>query len=123
MGDRDDRKSMGLFQIQVYRSSSGHLVRTEMGRVKYQDDQEIREVIVHKINMGDVEDPDLMVAEPIWQWQQTPAGKFVMENAVIKPMWRRVPNPMTWGHTYVIIAELEAKKLTEFYLRWGKTDV
>ena len=94
-----------------------------MGRVRYEDDREIHEVIVHRINMGDVEDPDLMIAEPIWKWQQTPAGKFVMDNAVIKPMWRRALNPLTWGHTYIIIAELEAKKLTEFYLRWGNPNV
>ena len=101
-----------------------------MGRIRWQFDKdddsvvhEIHEVVVHKINMGDVEDPDLMVAQPIWEWQQTPPGKFVMENAVIKPMWRGYPNPTTWGHTYVIIAELEAKKLTEFYLRWGKSNV
>lgn len=101
-----------------------------MGRVKNQLDKadesvvhKIHEVIVYKINMGDVEDPDLMVAAPIYDWQQTPAGKFVMENAVITPKWERHPNPLTWGHTYVIIAELEAKKLTEFYLRWGKPNV
>jgi hypothetical protein len=98
-----------------------------MGRVKYQLDKDnssvvhkIHEVVVHKITLGDVDDPDLMVADPIYQWQQTDAGKFVMENAVITPKWERYQNPMNWGHTYVIIAELEAKKLTEFYLRWGK---
>ena len=36
-----------------------------------------RDVCVHEIRMGDVEDPDIMVADPIWQWQQTDAGKFV----------------------------------------------
>jgi hypothetical protein len=91
-----------------------------MGRVRYEQDREIREVVVHKINMRDVEDPDLMVAAPIYEWQQTDAGKFVMDNAVITPKWERVVNPMNWGWTYAIIAELEAKKLTEFYLRWGK---
>jgi len=101
-----------------------------MGRVRYELDpgddttvRKIREVVVHKINMGDVEDPDLMIAEPIWNWQQTDAGKFVMDNAVIKPRWERIQNPMLWGWTYIILAELEEKKLTEFYLRWGKTDV
>ena len=31
--------------------------------------------VVHTIRMGDVEDPDLMIAQPIWEWQQTDAGK------------------------------------------------
>ena len=101
-----------------------------MGRIRYQLDADndsvvhkIHEVIVHKIIMGDVEDPDLFVAEPIYNWQQTDAGKFVMDNAVIVPKWERYQNPSLWGHTYVIIAELEEKKLTEFYLRWGKPHV
>ena len=96
-----------------------------MGKVRYQlvdnnSVEEIHSVVVHKINMGDVEDPDLMVAAPIYDWQQSDAGKFVMENAVITPKWERHHNPSNWGHTYVIIAELESKKLTEYYLRWGK---
>ena len=101
-----------------------------MGRVRYQLDKDddsvvhkIHEVVVHKINMGDVEDPDLMVASPIYDWQQSDAGKFVMKNAVITPKWERILSPLTYGWTYVIIAELEAKKLTEFYLRWGKPNV
>ena len=38
-------------------------------------------VVVHKIRMGDVEDPDLYVAEPIYNWQQTDAGKFKIGRA------------------------------------------
>ena len=43
---------------------------------------EIHKVVVHTINMGDVEDPDLMVAAPIYEWQQSDAGKFAMANAI-----------------------------------------
>lgn len=82
--------------------------------------EEIHKLVVHKINMGDVEDPDLMVADPIWKWQQTEAGKFVMANAVEQPMWQRHQDAMFYGWTYVIIAELEKKKLSEYYLRFGK---
>jgi len=95
-----------------------------MGKVKYRlanDDrvEEIHTIVVHKINMGDVEDPDLMVAEPIYKWQQSDAGKFVMDNAVIVPKWERYLNDQYIGWTYAIIAELEAKKLAEYYLKWG----
>ena len=31
--------------------------------------------------MGDCEDPVLYAAEPIYRWQQTPAGKFCTERA------------------------------------------
>ena len=78
-------------------------------------------VVCHKIRMGDVEDPDLFVAEPIWQWQQTEMGKWVMENAVQEPLWQRMADPVMWGHKYIITAEFEGKKLTEYYLRFGSS--
>ena len=81
--------------------------------------QEIHKLVVHKFSMGDVEDPDLYAAEPLWKWQESEQGKFVMEHAVDKPIWHRQLDVQNYGHLYVIVAELEAKKLSEFYLRWG----
>ena len=60
------------------------------------------EVLVHKINMGDVEDPDLFIAAPIYEWQQTDAGKYVMEKSDPAPKWVRGNNPHTYGHEYRI---------------------
>ena len=60
--------------------------------------------------MGDVEDPEIYCAGPIWDWQQTDQGKFIMENAVDQPSWERYMNPMMYGWTYAIIAEIEKKK-------------
>jgi hypothetical protein len=75
-------------------------------------------VTVHKIRMGDVEDPDLLVAEPIYQWQQTEMGAWVMDNAVQKPMWQRAIND-SYGWTYSIIAELSPKNYTYWWIKWG----
>jgi hypothetical protein len=82
--------------------------------------EEIHKVVVHRFKLSDVDDPDLYAAEPLWQWQQTEAGQFVMEHAINKPEWHRNNNIIHWGYEYAIVAELEKKKLTEFYLRWGK---
>jgi len=82
--------------------------------------EEIHRVVVHRFSVGDVEDPDLYAAQPIWEWQESEPGKFVMEHAVDKPEWRRHLDPSLYGYEYAVIAELEAKKLSEFYLRWGK---
>jgi hypothetical protein len=70
--------------------------------------------------MGDVEDPDLYAAQPIHEWEQSDQGKFVMEHAVDTPEWHRRNDQFGYGHEYAIVAELEAKKLSEFYLKWGK---
>jgi hypothetical protein len=81
--------------------------------------KEIHKVVVHKFNLADVEDPDLYAAGPLFDWERSEAGQFVMKYAVDKPEWRRHMDPMFMGYRYIIMAELESKKLSEFYLRWG----
>jgi len=78
----------------------------------------IVECIVHKIHMGDVEDPDLYVAEPIWKWQQTEAGQWVMENAVDVPIWHRQLDVSHYGHIYTIHAKLKDIDHTYFKLKF-----
>jgi len=78
-----------------------------------------RDVCVHEIRMGDVEDPDLFVADPIWKWQQTDAGKFIMENAEDSPYWTRNVDPQSYGHLYRVVARLSEKNETFWKLKWG----
>jgi hypothetical protein len=85
--------------------------------------EEIHEVVVHSFTMGDVDDPDIYAAQPLYDWQQSPAGQYVMENAIETPIWHRQADPINWGHRYVIVAELEKKKLSEFYLRFDKVKI
>jgi hypothetical protein len=73
---------------------------------------------VHYINMGDVEDPDLMVAQPIWEWQQTEKGKYIMEHSNPEPMWVRCVNHMTYGYEYKIKAYLTPQQLTFYKLKY-----
>jgi hypothetical protein len=96
-----------------------------MGTVRYQvlpnnTVEEIHITVVHTFMMGDVEDPDLYAGEPLWKWQESEAGKFVMEHAKEQPIWQRQHSHLTYGWEYAIIAKLEKKKLSEFYLRFGK---
>ena len=84
--------------------------------------RELHKVVVHVFNLGDVEDPELYAAQPIWEWQQTEAGKFIMENAVETPSFKQHIDFLNYGYKYAIIAELEKKKLSEFYLKFGKVN-
>jgi hypothetical protein len=74
--------------------------------------------VVHCINMGDVEDPDLFVAQPIYEWQQTEAGKWIMENSNPTPSWHRNMDYATYGYTYQIRAYLTHKQLTFWKLKY-----
>ena len=76
------------------------------------------EYTVHYINMGDVEDPDLMVAAPIYEWQQTEKGKYIMEHSAPAPMWVRAVNHMTYGYQYMIKAYLTPQQLTYYKLKF-----
>ena len=82
------------------------------------DDARTIEYIVHKIRMGDVEDPDLFVAQPIWEWQQTEKGKYIMENSRPEPMWLRSIDHTTYGYLYTIKAYLTPKQLTYWKLKY-----
>ena len=80
---------------------------------------EVKTVVVHRFLMGDVEDPDLYAAEPMWKWQQSEQGAWVMEHAVESPVWHRQADPYNYGYQYAISAKLTTKDLTYFYLKWG----
>jgi hypothetical protein len=81
---------------------------------------EIHKVIVHRFDMSDVDDPDIYAAGPMFDWERSEAGQFVMKHAVDTPKWHKHMDPMFIGYTFIITAELEKKKLAEFYLRWGQ---
>ena len=90
-------------------------------RVKIIGDRAVkfRDVCVHEIRMGDVEDPGIYVGQHIWEWQQTAAGEFVMEHAVEKPYWTRQADISMYGHLYRIMARLSEQDQTFWTLKWG----
>ena len=79
------------------------------------------DVVVHKFNMGDVEDPDLYAAQPLWDWQQTEAGQWIMEHAVETPFWHRQADPYNYGHVYCVVARLSEQDQTYWALKWQKS--
>jgi len=81
---------------------------------------EVHDAVVHTFNMGDVEDPILYAAEPLIAWQNSDAGKWVMEHAIETPMWHRQVNAINWGHTFAVTAKLKAKDYSFFLLKWGQ---
>jgi hypothetical protein len=79
---------------------------------------ETKKITVHTFLMGDVEDPDLYAAEPLWNWQQSDSGKWVMENAIQKPSWHRHIDIHTYGYRYQIRADLTDEQVTFFELKF-----
>ena len=79
------------------------------------------DMVVHRFLIGDVEDPMIYAADPIWQWQQTESGKFVMENAVEPPWWIRKENHLWHGFEFVIVARMKESDQTFYTLKYVGT--
>jgi hypothetical protein len=77
------------------------------------------DVCVHEFTVGDVEDPEIYAAQPIWEWQESDAGKWVMENAVEQPYYIQGLDYNSWGHRYKIMARLSEQNQTFWSLKWG----
>jgi len=74
--------------------------------------------VVHTIKMGDVEDPDLMVAFPMHEWEKSEEGKWIMEHSVETPSWHRSQDFNTWGYVYQIRAYLTPEDHTFWKLKY-----
>lgn len=71
--------------------------------------------------MGDVDDPDIYVAQPIYEWQQTEQGKWVMQHCA-DPRYTFHPDGHSWGHRVILYGELNDHDATFWQLKWGQYD-
>jgi hypothetical protein len=81
----------------------------------------MQRVTFHTFRMGDVEDPEIYAAQPIWEWQQTEMGKWVMIHCP-DPRYSVEPDHRNWGHLIRLYGELEDTDATFFQLRWSKIE-
>ena len=72
-----------------------------------------------EFNVGDVEDPEIYAAVPIYDWERSEAGQWVMSNAVEQPYYIRALDYNSWGHQYKIMARLSEQHQTFWTLKWN----
>lgn len=73
----------------------------------------------HSFSMGDVDDVDIYVAQPIYEWQQTDYGRWVTKHAQDLKCYTSA-DPNTFGYRISIRGRIDdGPLLTEYYLRWG----
>ena len=77
------------------------------------------DVCVHEFRIGDVEDPVIMAGGPIWDWQQSEVGQWVIAHAVEQPYWHQDIDPHSYGYRFRIMARLSEQGQTFFKLKWG----
>lgn len=85
---------------------------------KYQvyNDEVYERKVVHRFTMGDVEDVEIYIAQPISEWQQTEHGKWVMAHGK-DPQYHINADPVSYGYQIVITAHITPKRWTEYVLR------
>jgi len=76
------------------------------------------DICVHEFTMGDVDDPDLYAAQPLWEWEKSESGQWVIAHAVQTPYWIRQIDHSSYGHQYRIMARLSEPNQTFFRLKF-----
>lgn len=79
------------------------------------------EITFHSFRMGDVDDVDIYAAQPIYEWQQTDQGQWVMEHAQDLRYYTSA-DPVTFGYKVSIRGSLDGKEATEYFLRWNSVE-
>lgn len=75
--------------------------------------------VVHRFRISDSEDPEMYASEPLWQWQQTEQGKWVLAHSAQEPYFNIRLDPEHYSYECIIVADLVNHDLTYFNLRWG----
>ena len=72
---------------------------------------------IKTFRLGDTEDPEIYAAQPIYEWQQTEEGKWVMEHG-LDPTYIISTDPLNYGYVVVIHAHILPKDWTEYLFRF-----
>jgi len=78
-------------------------------------------LVVHEFTLGDVDDPEIYAAAPLWEWQQSDAGKWVMNNAVEVPQWGNCTDYQTYSYRFRVTAKFKEQDATFFKLKYDNS--
>jgi len=74
---------------------------------------------VHEFTITAQEDPEIYAAGPLYDWEHSEMGQWVMKNSKITPSFNIVTSLDIYGYRCYITADLEGEALTFFKLKWG----
>lgn len=75
--------------------------------------------LFHSFTTNVVEGPEIFLSAPIYQWQETEAGQWVMENSR-DLRYDVIADPNTYGHRVKIHGLLTEEQYTYFVLKFKK---
>lgn len=74
-------------------------------------------MIFHEFTLGDVEDPEIYAAQPLYEWQITDMGKWVMQHCT-NPTYKVSVDQNTFGYKVTIYGDLTDEDTTYFTLKY-----
>lgn len=78
-------------------------------------------LVVHEFTLGDIDDPAIYAAAPLWDWQQSEVGKWVMEHAVEIPQWGQSNDYRTYSYRFRVTAKFKEQDATFFKLKYDNS--
>ena len=79
------------------------------------------DILVHTFRLGDVEDPEIYAAGPLFDWERSDAGQWVMKHAVGKPYWTKRIDYHSYGYEFNVVARLSEADQIFFRLKYVGT--
>lgn len=78
----------------------------------------MKRIVLKTISVGDVEDPEIYIAQPIWEWQQTDHGSWCMQHGQ-NLTYHRVIDYAAYANKYTITGDFTDEDYLYYNLRWG----
>ena len=78
--------------------------------------------IIHRFQIGDVEDPVIMISFVLHDWLKSDKGNWCEQHAFDLSYSYQI-NHEYMGYEVIVWGYLEDKSITEFYLRWPKKNL
>jgi hypothetical protein len=75
-------------------------------------------VVVHTFNLGDVDDPSIDEVDPVYKWEKSEAGQWVMTHSTQPPTWFCNTDHMSYGYKFIIVAWLSESDYLFFKLKF-----
>jgi hypothetical protein len=85
-------------------------------KCKIINDQVVTRYVLHRFTLNDCDDPEIYMAQPIYEWQQTPAGKWCMEKAT-ELEYHTQMDYQNMGYCVAITGYLSGKNATFWELK------